>query len=181
MAGLFARCNTETGVHRAPANETLRGIVGLSVPVTEDDQGSLNAEGINCFRIGRGMRPWGARTASSDPDWRYINVRRMFIMLRRALEAGSRWACFEPNDPRTWKSLEDMTKAFLGILYEKGMFTGGSPEEAFYVKCDEETNPSEARDSGLLVCEVGVAPVVPAEFIVIKVTQRLADEAEGKD
>jgi hypothetical protein len=176
MAGMFARCDTEVGVHRAPANEQLRGVVALSVPVTEDDQGSLNAEGVNCFRLARGIRPWGVRTASSDPDWRYVNVRRLFIMLRRSLEAGSAWVCFEPNDKRTWKSMEDMTKSFLQGLYEKGMFTGGSPAEAFYVKCDDETNPPDVRDQGLLVCEVGVAPVVPAEFIVIKVTQRLGDE-----
>jgi uncharacterized protein len=176
MAGLYARTETEHGVHRAPANEPLKGVVDLSVPLTEDDQGLLNAEAINCFRMSRGIRPWGARTASSDPDWRFINVRRLFIMLRRALEEGSRWVVFEPNTPNTWDSLKTRVRSFLEKLYEKGMFAGGSPEESFYVKCDAETNSPEVRDQGLLVCEVGVAPAVPAEFIVIRVTQKLGEE-----
>ncbi len=179
MAGLFARCDTETGVHRAPANEPIHGVVEVSVQITEDDQGMLNAEGVNAFRLARGIRPWGARTASSDADWRYVNVRRLFIMLRRSIEAGTSWAVFEPNGPKTWQSLGDKVHSFLTDLYEKGMFTGGSPEQAFFVKCDEETNPPEVRDGGMLVCDVGVAPVVPAEFIVIKVTQRLGDDAAG--
>jgi uncharacterized protein len=180
MAGMFAHCDTETGVHRVPANLPVKGVVELSVAVTEDDQGLLNAEGINCFRLSRGIRPWGARTASSDPDWRYVNVRRLFIMLRRSLEAGTAWAVFEPNTPNTWKALQDRVSDFLGDLFQQGMFTGGSREEAFYVRCNEETNPPDVRDTGMMVCEVGVAPVVPAEFIMIKVIQRLGDEARGE-
>jgi uncharacterized protein len=176
MAGLYARTETEHGVHKAPANEPLKGIVDLSVPITEDDQGLLNSEAINCFRLSRGIRPWGARTASSDPDWRFINVRRLFIMLRRSLEEGSRWVVFEPNTPNTWDSLRSRVRSFLERLYEKGMFSGGSPEDSFYVKCDAETNPPEIQDQGMLVIEVGVAPAIPAEFIVIRVTQKLGEE-----
>jgi uncharacterized protein len=176
MAGMYARTETETGVHRAPANEPLKGIVNLSVPITEDDQGLLNSEAVNCFRISRGVRPWGARTASSDPSWKFVNVRRLFIMLRRALEESTRWVVFEPNTPNTWDSLRSRVKSFLEKLYEKGMFSGGSPDDSFYVKCDAETNPPELRDSGLLVVEVGVAPAIPAEFIVIRVTQKLGED-----
>jgi len=176
MAGLYARLESEDGVHRAPANEPIKGIVDLSVPITEDDQGVLNAEAINCFRMSRGIRPWGARTSSSDPDWRFINVRRLFIMLRRSLEEGSRWVTFEPNTPNTWDSVRSRVKAFLEKLYEKGMFSGGSPDDSFYVKCDAETNPPELQDMGMLVIEVGVAPAVPAEFIVIRITQKLGEE-----
>ncbi len=176
MAGMYARFETDTGVHRAPANEPIKGIVDLSVPITEDDQGLLNSEAVNCFRMSRGIRPWGARTASSDYDWRFVNVRRLFIMLRRALEESTRWVVFEPNTPNTWDSLRSRVKSFLEKLYEKGMFSGGSPDESFYVKCDNETNPAESREAGLLVVEVGVAPAVPAEFIVIRVTQKLGEE-----
>jgi uncharacterized protein len=176
MAGMFAQCDTAEGVHRVPANLPVKGVVDISVAVTEDDQGMLNAEGINCFRLARGIRPWGARTASSDPDWRYVNVRRLFIMMRRSLEAGMAWAVFEPNHPNTWKTLQDSVSDFLAGLLQQGMFAGGSREEAFFVRCNEETNPPEVRDSGMMVCEVGVAPVVPAEFIMIKVTQRLGDD-----
>jgi hypothetical protein len=176
MAGLYARCETETGVHRAPANEPLKGVVDLSLPLTEDDQGLLNSDSINCFRLSRGIRPWGARTSASDSSWRFVNVRRLFIMLRRALEEGSRWVVFEPNTPNTWDSVRSSVKGFLETLYGRGMFAGGSPDDSFYVKCDAETNPQEVREQGMMVIEVGVAPAVPAEFIVIRVTQKLGDE-----
>lgn len=176
MAGLYARCDTETGVHRAAANEPLRGVVDVSLPLTEDDQGLLNSEAVNVFRLSRGIRPWGARTSSSDSSWRFVNVRRLFIMLRRALEEGSRWVVFEPNTPNTWDSVRTRVRAFLEKLYEKGMFAGGSPEESFYVKCDGETNPPDVQDRGMLVVEVGVAPAIPAEFLVIRVTQKLGDD-----
>jgi uncharacterized protein len=180
MAGMYARVEEQVGVHRAPANEPLRGVVDLSVNVTEDDQGLLNAEGVNTYRSSRGIRPWGARTASSDIDWRFINVRRLFIMLRRSLEEGSRWAVFEPNTANTWDSLESKVSTFLDKLYQKGMFAGGSPQDSFYVKCDAETNPADEVDAGRLVVEVGVAPAVPAEFIVIRVTQKLGEEEQAQ-
>jgi len=173
MAGIYALTENTVGVHQAPANQPIVGAVDLSVRVTEDHLGSLNAEAVNCFRVQRGIRPWGARSASSDPDWRYINVRRLFIMLRRAMEVGMAWATFEPNSQRTWSSVEGMTKSFLSQLYQMGMFAGGKAEEAFFVKCDEEINSPEVVDRGQLICQIGVAPVVPAEFIMIEVVQSI--------
>lgn len=173
MAGILARRDTEAGVHHAPANLSIEGAIDVSLRVTEDHLGALNAEGVNIIRRLRGIRPWGVRTASSDPDWRYVNVRRLFIMLRRALESGMSWVPFEPNDHNTWETLEDMVRSFLEQLQGMGMFAGGKPEESFYVKCDEETNPPDAVDNGQLICEVGVAPAIPAEFIVIRVVENM--------
>jgi len=176
MAGLYARCDSNEGVHQAPANVPIADAVEVSVPVTEDDLGVLNAEGINVIRLARGIRPWGARTASSDPRWRYVNVRRLFILLRRSIEAGMSWVTFEQNTEKTWQSVRDMVSFFLGEMYEKGMFAGGKPEDAYFVKCDAETNPSEAVAEGILTCEIGVAPAIPAEFIVISVVQNTGAE-----
>jgi uncharacterized protein len=171
MAGIYARSDTHEGVHQAPANVPVADAVDVSVPVTEDDLGVLNSEGVNVLRLARGIRPWGARTASSDPRWRYVNVRRLFIMLRRSIEAGMSWVVFEHNHEKTWESVRDVVSGFLGELYQKGMFAGGKPEDAYFVKCDAETNPAEAVSKGILTCEVGVAPAIPAEFIVISVMQ----------
>lgn len=171
MAGLYAQRDTEGGVHYAPANVSIVGAEDLSLRVTEDHLGALNAEGVNCFRVSRGIRPWGARTASSDPEWRYINVRRLFIMLRRSIESGLNWVTFEPNTPATWDTVQGQVRYFLEKLFEQGMLAGGKAEEAFYVKCDAETNPPEQVDLGYLVCEIGVAPVYPTEFMVIHISQ----------
>jgi hypothetical protein len=149
------------------------GAEDVSLRVNEDHIGQLNAESVNTFRLQRGVRPWGARTASSDPQWRYIPVRRLFIMLRRSLEAGFAWLTFEPNEPRTWDLLTSRTEAFLSDLQAKGMLVGGNSGRAFYVKCDAETNPPEQIDSGMLVCDIGVAPVSPAEFITISLVQTM--------
>lgn len=176
MAGVYAARDTEGGVHHAPANLAITGAEDLSVRVTEDHLGVLNAEGINAFRIQRGVRPWGARTASSDPAWRYINVRRLFIMLRRSLEEGMAWATFEPNDQPTWSTVQTMVEQFLGDLFRRGMFTGGNASEAFYVKCDAEINSAELVDGGQMVCQIGVAPVSPAEFIIITTVQDMGAE-----
>jgi hypothetical protein len=120
------------------------------------------------------VRPWGARTASSDPDWRYIPIRRLFIMLRRSLEAGFAWITFEPNNEETWNRIRTRTTIFLSDLYARGMLVGGNAEQAFFVKCDAETNPSDQIDSGMLVCDIGVAPVSPTEFIMISLTQTMS-------
>ena len=170
MAGIYAQRDTEGGVHYAPANVPIAGVTDLALRVTEDHLGDLNAEGINGFRVQRGVRPWGARTTSSDPDWRYINIRRLFIMLRRSIEAGMGWVPFEPNDRKTWDTVRTLVNEFLEGLFRQGMFAGGNAEDAFYVKCDEETNPPDSVDQGYLVCEIGVAPVHPAEFIIVHLT-----------
>ncbi|WP_428268823.1 phage tail sheath family protein [Haliangium sp.] len=172
MAGIYAqRDGADGGVHYAPANIPITGVDDLSLRVMEDHMGALNAEGVNTFRVSRGVRPWGARTASSDPEWRYINVRRLFIMLRRSIEAGMAWVTFEPNEPRTWDQVQSQVRHFLEKLFERGMFAGGKPEESFYVKCDAETNPPDQVDHGYLVCEIGVAPVYPTEFVMIHISQ----------
>ncbi|MEO6774979.1 MAG: phage tail sheath C-terminal domain-containing protein [Kofleriaceae bacterium] len=172
LAGCFARRDLD-GVHHAPANLEIEGVQDVALRITEDHIGLLNSESVNTFRLQRGVRPWGARTASSDPEWRYITVRRLFIMLRRSLEAGFAWITFEPNDQRTWDLIARRTVAFLTDLHNQGMLVGGNSEEAFFVKCDAETNPADQVNSGMLLCEIGVAPVVPAEFIMISLVQTM--------
>ena len=175
VAGIYSRCDQSMGVHRAPANEALEGVVDLSVLLNDKDIGELNAQGINCIRsfAKRGLRVWGARTISSEPLNRYINVHRTILAIIRAMRQNLQWVVFEPNDPRLWKSISHAVGHFLLNLWKAGYFKGHSPEEAFYVKCDSETNSPEVRDAGQVVVEVGVAPVRPAEFIVF----RLAEES----
>ena len=173
ITGVIGARDKEYGVHVAPANHELVGATDLSLRVSEDDLGQLNHDAVNTFRIQRGVRPWGARTASSDPNWRYITVRRLFIMLRRSLEAGFAWVTFEPNAPVTWDYLQRNTSEFLVDLWKRGMLVGGKAEEAFFVKCDAETNPQEAIDKGILVCDIGVAPVSPTEFIMVSLVQEM--------
>jgi len=172
LAGCYARRDLD-GVHHAPANLEIEGVQDISLRVTEDHIGILNAESVNTFRIQRGVRPWGARTASSDPEWRYLPTRRLFIMLRRSLEAGFAWITFEPNNHITWEIVRRRVTEFLAGLHTRGMLAGGNLEEAFFVKCDAETNPAEQVDSGMLICDIGVAPVHPAEFIMISLTQTM--------
>jgi uncharacterized protein len=172
LAGVYARRDID-GVHHAPANLEIEGVQDVALRVTEDHIGILNADSVNTFRIQRGVRPWGARTASSDPEWRYIPIRRLFIMLRRSLEAGFAWITFEPNNHATWEIVRRRVSEFLAGLHQRGMLAGGNLEEAFFVKCDAETNPAEQVDSGLLICDIGVAPVHPAEFIMISLTQTM--------
>jgi hypothetical protein len=173
LAGCYARSDQNAGVHQAPANLEIEGVEDVSLRITEDHIGILNSESVNTFRLQRGVRPWGTRTASSDPNWRYIPVRRLFIMLRRSLEAGFAWITFEPNNHATWDLVHRRTSAFLSSLHTKGMLAGGNPEQAFFVKCDAETNPPEQVDSGMLICDIGVAPLTPTEFIMISLTQTM--------
>jgi phage tail sheath protein FI len=179
VAGIYSRCDRKEGVHKAPANEVINGAVGLMLSMNEEHLGQLNAEGINALRglPGRGTRIWGARTVSDDVDWRYVNVRRLFIMLRRALEAGTQWAVFEPNDPRTWEHLTRDVDEFLKRLWTDGYFAGGTPAESYFVRCNEATNPPGVRDVGQLVVEIGVAPAIPTEYIVFHVVQKMGEQA----
>jgi hypothetical protein len=179
VAGIVARCDTDVGVHKAPANEVIHGANGLSINLNEEHLGMLNGDGINALRSfpGRGVRVWGARTASDDPDWRYVNVRRLFIMLRRSLEEGTQWTVYEPNAQVTWQRLTREISEFLNGLFEKGYFAGNAPTEGFFVRCDESTNTAEERDAGRMVCQVGVAPAIPTEYIVFDVVQKIGDEA----
>ena len=176
MAGLYARVDAERGVHKAPANEILRGVVKLETQITKGEQDILNPNGINCIRAfpGRGIRVWGARTLSSDPAWRYLNVRRLFCMLEESVYAGIQWAVFEPNDYTLWAKMRRDLNAFLGRIYNTGALFGATADEAFYVKCDAELNPADVRDAGQLFIEIGVSPVKPAEFIVVRFSQMSA-------
>ena len=175
MAGIYARVDGTRGVHKAPANETVAGITGLAYSINAREQGAYNVRGINCIRDfgGRGIRVWGARTLStlSNPSWKYINVRRLFIMVEKTIQLGSQWAVFEPNDHRLWARLKRNIWAFLSRVWSSGALVGKTAEEAFYVKCDEETNPTEEVDAGYVNIEIGICPVKPAEFVVFKIGQ----------
>jgi phage tail sheath protein FI len=173
VAGVYARVDGERGVHKAPANEIIRGALGLRYTITKGEQDILNPKGINCIREfkGRGIRIWGARTISSDPEWRYVNVRRLFNMVENSIEKGTQWVVFEPNDQKLWKKVTRNIKAFLSRIYMSGALFGDSPDKAFYVKCDSETNPPEVIDAGQLICEIGMCPVKPAEFVVFRIGQ----------
>ena len=172
IAGVYSRTDSERGVHKAPANEMIRGALGLKYAVSKGEQDLLNPKGINAIRHMNGaVRIWGARTLSSDPSWRYINVRRLFIMVESSIERATQWVVFEPNDHRLWKRVTRTISSFLTLLWRNGALMGTSPEQAFYVKCDAETNPTEVVDAGQLVVEVGLAPVKPAEFVIFRIGQ----------
>ena len=173
MAGVWARSDTERGVHKAPANEVIRGVVDLELSLSKGEQDLLNPIGVNCLRAfpGRGIRIWGARTLSSDPAWRYLNVRRLFNFLEESILLGTQWVVFEPNDDRLWSSITRNIGAFLTEQWRNGALFGRTTDEAFYVKCDRENNPQESIDLGQVVCEIGVAPVKPAEFVVFRLSQ----------
>jgi phage tail sheath protein FI len=173
VAGVYARVDNTRGVHKAPANELIRGCLGLDVQVTKGEQDLLNPIGVNCIRSfpGRGIRIWGARTLSSDPAWRYVPVRRLFNMIEESIERGTQWVVFEPNDPFLWGRINRDVSSFLKMIWGTGALFGSSPSDAFYVKCDAETNPPELRDLGQLVVEIGVAPVKPAEFVIFRISQ----------
>jgi len=179
VAGVMARSDKAYGVHKPPANEPLRDVVDLDVVLHDTHLGMLNKQGINCIKYipGRGIRIWGARTVSSDPQWRFVNVRRIFNTLRSALIEGTQWLVFEPNDRELWKKVEQVVRSFLGQLYTKGFFQGSTPDEAYYVRCDASTNTVENIDAGMLVCEIGIAPVRPAEFITFYIEQEMEDRA----
>jgi hypothetical protein len=178
MAGVYARVDGERGVHKAPANEIVRGALGLRYSISRPEQDFLNPRGINCIRnMGdRGIRIWGARTISSDPSWRYINVRRLFLMVEQSIEIGTQWVVFEPNDHTLWKRVKRNITAFLLRIYNSGALMGKTADEAFFVKCDEETNPPEVVDAGQMVCEIGMAPVKPAEFVIFRIGQMAGGE-----
>lgn len=177
MAGVWARSDNTRGVHKAPANEIVRGVTNLTYSVTKGEQDTLNPVGVNCLRAfpGMGYRIWGARTLSSDPAWRYINVRRLFNFIEKSLQLGTMWTVFEPNDQRLWNRIRRDVGNFLMSVYSQGALFGATPSQAFYVKCDEELNPSHQRDLGQLVVEIGIAPVKPAEFVIFRVSQWSAD------
>jgi uncharacterized protein len=173
MAGVWARNDDTRGVHKAPANEVVRGVISLQTQITRAEHDLLNPVGVNCVRAfpGRGVRVWGARTLASDAEWRYLNVRRLFNYLEESILLGTQWVVFEPNDHALWARIRRTISAFLVNEWRKGALFGTTPDEAFFVKCDEETNPAEGIDAGQVVCQIGVAPVKPAEFVIFQLSQ----------
>jgi uncharacterized protein len=175
MAGVWARTDATRGVHKAPANEPVNGALNLTYRLTRDEQGILNQAGVNGIRLfaREGIRVWGARTLG-EPEWVYINVRRLFNMMRESIAEGTSWIVFEPHDATLRKHVRRDVGAFLTRVWRDGALVGATPEEAFYVKCDGENNPPEVIDAGQLVADIGVAPVKPAEFIVFQISQSTA-------
>lgn len=172
VAGVWARTDAERGVSVAPTGR-VRGAVGLARILTDPEQGLLNPRGVNCLRVFRGSGPvvWGARTLSDDSEWRYLNVRRLFNYLEESVVEGTKFAVFEPNDRALWAKLRRSITAFMLGLWRQGALVGATPDEAFYVRCDDETNPSDQVDLGIVTVEIGAAPSKPAEFVVIRVRQ----------
>jgi len=173
IIGVFARSDGERGVHKAPANEIVYGAIGLEYSVSNGEQEILNPAGVNCIRAfrGRGIRVWGARTMSSDPNLRYVHKRRFLMFLEESIAEGTQWAVFEPNDPTLWGKIIRSGSSFLKRQWIEGALFGETPEEAFYVKCDEETNPPEVRSAGQVVTEIGVNIVETAEFVIFRIGQ----------
>lgn len=179
VAGIYARTDAERGVHKAPANELIELAVALERDIDEAEQEVLNPEGINCLRFfpGRGHRLWGARTVSSDAEWKYVNVRRLFIYLEHSIDRGTQWVVFEPNTEETWARVRSAVSAFLFEMRRSGAFQGVTAEEAFFVRCDRSTMTQSDIDDGRLICIIGVAPTRPAEFVIFRIGQKTADSA----
>jgi phage tail sheath protein FI len=174
LAGIYSRVDHERGVHKAPANEVIRGATDIAVQISKNVQDGLNPSGVNCIRyINDNITVWGARTVGGDvnADLKYINVRRTLIFLRKSIDQGTQWVVFEPNDRTLWAKIVRNITAFLTVVWSDGALFGSTPEEAFYVKCDDETNPPEDRDIGRVTTEIGVAIVRPAEFVIFRISQ----------
>src|SRR5262245_24847630 len=176
ISGIYARSDARVGFHKAPANEIVEGVLDLQMEVTHEIQSELNEVGVNCLRSfpRRGIRVWGARTLSGHRNWRYVNVRRIFLTLVRWIEHNMQDLVFEPNEPSLWDRVRDRVGSFCYELFERGALKGRDSAEAFFVKCDAETNPLDVREAGQLICDVGLAPLTPAEFILIRITQSAA-------
>jgi phage tail sheath protein FI len=173
VVGIYNRTDGNRGVHKAPANDIVMGAVDLEIQLSKGEQDVLNPMGVNCIRSfpGRGIRVWGARTLSSNGAWRYVCVRRLFIMVEASMDIGLSWVVFEPNDQTLWAKVTRDVTSFLRVVWLSGALFGTTPEQAFYVKCDAELNPQEIRDLGQLIIEVGLSPVKPAEFVIFRISQ----------
>lgn len=176
LAGIYSRSDAQRGVHKAPANEVVMGALGLRYRIGKPLQGSLNPLGINCIREFSGtIKVWGGRTLASDPsgdpEWKYINVRRLINFIRESIDEGTQWVVFEPNDQALWAKINRNITAFLTNVWRSGALFGSTPQEAFFVKCDGETNPQEVRDLGQVVTEIGLSVVKPAEFVIFRISQ----------
>jgi phage tail sheath protein FI len=181
MAGIYARVDHERGVHKAPANEVVRGALSVDVQISRAVQDGLNPQGINCIRVMNDrIVAWGARTIGGDfnADLKYINVRRLLLFLRKSIDHGTQWVVFEPNDRTLWAKIVRNVTAFLTTVWRDGALFGSTPAEAFYVRCDDETNPPEERDLGRVITEIGVAIVRPAEFVIFRIEQWAGPEGQ---
>jgi len=180
-AGIYARSDINRGVHKAPANEVVLGITKFMQNVTYARQAVLNPEGINALRFfpGRSNRVWGARTMSSDPEWKYVNVRRLFIYLEHSIDKSTQWAVFEPNNEALWANIRQTVSDFLLVTWRSGALMGTKPEEAFFVRCDRTTMTQNDLDNGRLICLIGVAPTYPAEFVIFRIGQWTADAQQS--
>jgi phage tail sheath protein FI len=181
VVGIYNRSDADRGVHKAPANEVVLGAIDLEFNLSREEQDTLNPIGVNCIRSfpGYGIRVWGGRTLSSNGAWRYINVRRLFISVEASMDNGLQWVVFEPNDQSLWAKVSRDVSSFLRVVWRSGALFGTTPEQAFYVKCDDELNPPEIRDLGQLIIEVGLAPVKPAEFVIFRISQWAGANAEA--
>lgn len=180
VMGIYARSDNSRGVHKAPANEVVRACVGLDCQFNKGEQDILNPKGVNLIRVfpGQGIRVWGARTATSNPSWKYINVRRLFIFIEETIKANTSWAVFEPNDENLWVRVKRTISVFLNGLWRSGSLAGSSPEEAFFVNIGRDTMSQDDIDNGRLICVIGVAPVKPAEFVIFRISQKTSDSAD---
>ena len=177
VAGIYARNDIQRAVYKAPANEVVNLALGFETKLNKAQQEVLNPEGVNCFRFfeGRGNRLWGARTASSDPEWKYVNLRRYFAYLERSIDKGTQWAVFEPNGEALWANVRRTIEDFLLNEWQSGALLGDKPEKAFFVKCDRSTMTQNDLDNGRLICLIGVAPLRPAEFVIFRIGQWTSD------
>ena len=177
VCGIYARNDVERGVHKAPANEVVRGALRFEPSVNTGQQELLNPIGVNCLRLlqGRGLRVWGARTISSDPEWKYLNVRRYFNYIGASIDRGTQWAVFEPNGEMLWANVKGTIGDFLYNEWRNGALLGTKTEEAFFVRCDRSTMTQNDLDNGRLVCLIGVAVIKPAEFVIFRIGQKTAD------
>lgn len=177
IVGTYSSCDVKRGVHKAPAGTVegyLNSAMGIERIVTKGEHDTLNPAGINVIRAfpGTGICVWGARTTTTDAEWKYVNVRRLFLFIEESIDEGTQWVVFEPNDPSLWGSVNRNITAFLTRVWRDGALFGKTPDEAFFVKIDEENNPPAVRDAGQLIIEIGVAPVKPAEFVIIRIQQK---------
>lgn len=177
MAGIYVRTDVDRGVHKAPANEVVMGALRFEQEINKFQQELLNPSGINCLRSfpGRGHRVWGGRTLSSDPEWKYVNVRRYFLYLERSVEKSTQWAVFEPNGEALWANIRSTVEDFLFNEWKNGRLLGSTPKEAYFVRCDRSTMTQNDIDNGRMVCVVGVAALTPAEFVIFRIGQKTAD------
>ncbi len=177
IVGIYAHTDVERGVHKAPANVLVQGAVGLEYAVTKSEQDNLNPEGINCIRNfeGRGILVWGARTLSSDPEYKYISVRRLLIYLEQSVKKGTAWVAFEPNNEVTWAKVKVQIQTFLTQSWKNGMLLGSTQQEAYFVRCDKTTMTQNDLDNGRLNVLIGVAVTKPAEYVILRVNQKIVN------